>query len=72
MATQWRLLLYVHDLFVTGMDGLIADMKIKLAAEFGMKDLGMMYYFLSMEVWQTTYGIFLCRSHIWYEKGPAL
>ena len=33
------LLLYVDDLFVTGMDGLITDMKRKLAAEFEMKDL---------------------------------
>ena len=46
------LLLYVDDLFVTGMDGLIADMKKKLAAKFEMKDLGMMHYFLGMEVWQ--------------------
>ena len=45
------LLLYVDDLFVIGMDGLIADMKRKLATEFKMKDLGMMHYFLGMEVW---------------------
>ena len=45
------LLLYVDDLFGTGMDGLISDMKRKLAAEFEMKDLGMMHYFLGMEVW---------------------
>ena len=45
------LLLYVDDLFVTGMDGLIADTKRKLATEFEMKDLGMMHYFLGMEVW---------------------
>ena len=45
------LLLYVDDLFVTGMDGLIVDTKRKLAAEFEMKDLGMMHYFLGMEVW---------------------
>ena len=45
------LLLYVDDLFVIGMDGLIADMKRKLAAEFEMKELGMMHYFLGMEVW---------------------
>ena len=36
------LLLYVDDMFVTVEDGLIADMKRKLAAEFEMKDLGMM------------------------------
>ena len=34
------LLLYVDDLFVTGMDGLIVDTKRKLAFEFEMKDLG--------------------------------
>ena len=32
------LLLYVDDLFVTGMDGLIVDTKRKLAVEFEMKD----------------------------------
>ena len=53
------LLLYVDDLFVTGMNGLVADMKRKLAAEFKMKDLGMMHYFLGMEVWQSADGIFL-------------
>ena len=52
-------LLYVDDLFVTGTDGLIADTKRNLAAEYEMKDLGMMHYFLGMEVWQSTNGIFL-------------
>ena len=45
--------------FVTGMDGLIADMKRKLAFEFKMKDLRMMHYFLGMEVWQNADGISL-------------
>ena len=45
------LLLYVDDLFVIGKDGFIADTKRKLVAKFEMKDLGMMYYFLGMEVW---------------------
>ena len=49
----------MDDLFVTGMDELIADTKRKLAAEFEMKDLGMMHYFLGMEVWQNADGIFL-------------
>ena len=47
------LLLYVDDLFVTGMDGLIVDMKRKLAADFEMKDLGLIHYFLGMEVWKS-------------------
>ena len=46
------LLLYVDDLFVTGMDGLITDTKRKLVSKFEMNDLGMMHYFLGMEVWQ--------------------
>ena len=44
------LLLYVDDMFVTGMDRLIADTKRKLAADFEMKYFGMMHYFLGMEV----------------------
>ena len=44
-------LLYVDDLFVISMDGLIVDTKRKLAAKFEMKDLGMMHYLLGMEVW---------------------
>ena len=53
------LLLYVDYLFVTGMDGLIVDTKRKLAIKFEMKDLGMMHYFLGMEVWQNADGISL-------------
>ena len=44
-------------MFVIGMYGLIADMKGKLAAEFKMKDMGMMHYFLGMEVWKNADGI---------------
>ena len=53
------LVLYVDDLFLTGMDGFIADTKRKLAVEFKMKDLGMVHYFLGMEVWQNADGISL-------------
>ena len=53
------LLLYVDDLFVIGGDRLITDTKRKLVAKFEMKDLGMMHYFLSMEVWQSVDGISL-------------
>ena len=53
------LLLYVDDLFVTGVDGLIVDTKRNIAAELEMKDLGMIHYFLDMEVWQNVDGISL-------------
>jgi hypothetical protein len=45
------LLLYVDDLFLTGEENLIIDCKQKLTAEFEMKDLGLMHYFLGLEVW---------------------
>jgi hypothetical protein len=45
------LLLYVDDLFLTGTEKLITEFKRKLAVEFEMKDLGMMHYFLRLEVW---------------------
>jgi hypothetical protein len=47
------LLLYVNDLFLTREENLITDCKKKLAAEFEMKDLGLMHYFLGLEVWQS-------------------
>ena len=53
------LLLYVDDLYVTSMDGLIADTKRKLAIEFEMKNLGMVHYVLGMEVWHNADGISL-------------
>ena len=46
------LLLYVDDLFLTGNEKHIVECKKKLAEEFEMKDLGLMHYFLGMEVWK--------------------
>ena len=45
------LLLYVDDLFLTEKVELIKVAKRILAAKFEMKDLGMVHYFLDMEVW---------------------
>jgi hypothetical protein len=53
------LLLYVDDLFLTGDEKLIVESKRKLATEFEMKDLGMMHYFLGLEVWKKPDEIFL-------------
>ena len=46
------LVLYVDDLFLTGVDPLpvIHQCKRELASEFKMKDLGLMHYFLGLEV----------------------
>ena len=46
------LLLYVDDLFLTGEDKPINECKKKLVAEFEMKDIGMMHYFIGLEVWK--------------------
>jgi hypothetical protein len=53
------LLLYVDDLFLTGEEKLITECKKRLASEFEMKDLGLMHYFLGLEVWQSPERIFL-------------
>jgi hypothetical protein len=45
-------ILYVDDLFLTRDEQLIADCKVNLAAEFEIKDLELMHYFLGLEVWQ--------------------
>ena len=45
------LLLYVDYLFLTGNEKQIKDCKKKLVEEFQMKDLGLMHYFLGLEVW---------------------
>jgi hypothetical protein len=53
------LLVYVDDLFLTGEEKLIAECKRRLASEFEMKDLGLMHYFLGLEVWKSLERIFL-------------
>ena len=50
---------YVDDLFLTGNGKQIVESKKKIAEEFEMKDLGLMHYFLGLEVWQSSEGIFL-------------
>ena len=56
------LVLYVDDLFLTGADPLIHKCKRELASEFEMKDLGLMHYFLRIEVWQKPREIFLSQG----------
>jgi hypothetical protein len=45
------LLLYVDELFLIGKKNPIAESKRKLTKEFEMKYLGMMDFFLGLEVW---------------------
>jgi hypothetical protein len=56
------LILYVDDLFLTGEEQLIAQCKRELTSEFEMKDIGLMHYFLGLEVWQRSDEIFLSQG----------
>ena len=51
--------LYVDDLILTGDELLIHSCKDDLAKEFEMKDLGLLHYFLGLEIWQRSDGLFV-------------
>ena len=54
---------YVDDLLVTGSDKtLIEEFKAEMLNVFEMADLGLMSYFLGMEVKQSNDGIFICQT----------
>jgi hypothetical protein len=53
------LLLYVDDIFITGVERLINSCKESLSSEFEMTYIGLMHYFLELEVWQEPGHIFL-------------
>jgi hypothetical protein len=45
------LITYVDDLFLKGDEELIVRCKREITSEFEMKNLGLMHYFLALEVW---------------------
>jgi hypothetical protein len=53
------LLIYVDDIFIIGAERLITSCKESLASEFEMTYIGLMNYFLGLEVWQEPRHIFL-------------
>eukprot|EP00253_Pinus_taeda_P033028 PITA_33028 len=56
------LVLYVDDLILTRSSRRIEGYKRNLAAKFDMKDLGLIHYFLRLEVLRNNGGIFLGRG----------
>ena len=56
------IVLYVDDLILTGDEQLIHLCKEDLAKEFEMKDMGLLHYFLGLEIWQRDGEIFLSQS----------
>ena len=57
------LLLYVNDLFLIGKEELIKVARRRLASKFEIKDLGMVHYFLDMEVCQSVNGTSLGQGN---------
>ncbi|KAL6315072.1 hypothetical protein AAG906_030925 [Vitis piasezkii] len=54
--------LYVDDMLVTGSNvKLLADFKMEMQDVFEMTDLGIMNYFLGMEIYQCSWGIFISQ-----------
>ena len=53
------IVLYVDDLILTGDELLILSCKDDLAKEFQMKDLDLLHYFLGLEIWQRSGGLFV-------------
>ena len=45
------IVLYVDDLILTGDEQLIHSCKEGLTKEFKMKDMGLLHYFLGLEIW---------------------
>ena len=56
------IVLYVDDLILIGDDQLIQSCKEDLAREFEMKEMGLMHYFLGMEVWQKDGEVFVSEG----------
>ena len=55
--------LYVDDLLYMGSSSKMNDnLKVAMMNEFEMKDLGIMKYFLAMEVYQSKDEIFICQT----------
>jgi hypothetical protein len=53
--------LYVDDMIYTG-DFLVNQFKYAMKKEFEMTDLGLMKFFLGIEVNQYEHGIFICQT----------
>ena len=57
--------IYVDDLLVTGNEEkLIMEFKVEMLRVFEMTDLGLMSFFLGMEVKQDHGGVFICQKKI--------
>jgi len=53
---------YVDDLILMGDEKLIHPCKADLAKEFEMKDLGLLHYFLGLEIWKREGELFVSQG----------
>ena len=53
---------YVDDLILTGDEQLITSFKEYLARGFDMKDMGLLHYFLGLEIWQRDGELFVSQG----------
>jgi hypothetical protein len=56
------IVLYVDDLILTSDEQFINSCKEDLAKEFEMKDLGLLHYFLGLEIWQRDGELFVSQG----------
>ena len=61
------IVLYVDDLILTSDELLIHSCKVDLAKKFEMKDLGLLHYFLGLEIWQRNDGLFVSEGKYAWE-----
>ena len=55
---------YVDDLLITGYkEKLVEEFKINMKNKFEMNELGLLSYFLGMEITQSSQGSFLCQKN---------
>jgi hypothetical protein len=54
--------LYVDDLILTGDEKLIHSCKEDLLKDFEMKDMGLLHYFLGLEIWQRDGELFVSQG----------
>ena len=56
------IVLYVYDLILTDDEQLIHSCKEDIAREFEMKDMGLLHYFLGLEIWQRDGELFVSQG----------
>ena len=55
--------LYVDDLIFTSNNGnIIEEFKMEMMKKYEMSDMGMLHYFLGIEIFQEDDGVFICQK----------